>query len=1179
MLKGRDAMRYKTKPYLEISATILLLLAVLFSSQGARCQEHAELQVQTGKAKMDAAALSPDGRLLLTGAWDHAARLWDLTTGRLIRILSGHGGPVYSVAFSSTGRYALTGSNDATARLWDVTTGSCLHVLSGHADDVESVAFSPDGRLAATGSLDATAKLWDVRTGHEIRTFKGHQDSVTSVAFSPDGRYLLTGSWDKTARLWDTATGKELKVFAGHSAEIHAVSFSPDGRLVLTGSGDLTDMDNTARLWDVQTGHQLHVLSGHMSDVRSVAFSPDSQYVTTGSWDRTARLWSVRTGHQLEIFTGQADFVTAVAFSADGKYVLTAGYDGVARLYDRLTGRRVRMITGQTQGITSVSFSPNGRLALIGGEDKSARLWNLTTGRQTQVWDAEMGEVTSVAFSPDGSSVLVGIEAVDVQGNPPLRHWDIGTGRPLQAFEQIAFNWETRSVAFSPDGQLALTTDSLDAMLWDVQTGQLIKELKGHTNGINSVAFSPDGRLALTGSDDNGTRLWEVTGKLVHVYWGHPPIGANPAEEQDKVNAVAFSPKGRYFVTGDDLGLARIWDTTSPQQIRALSGHDGPVTAVQFSPDGRLVLTGGFDHTARLWDAQTGRQLRAFSGHTAPLRAVSFSPDGRLLLTGSDDGTARLWDTATGKERVALVGFEGGRWAVVDPQGRFDTSELDGTSAMSWLIGDAPDEPQPLEIFMRDYYTPGLLRSAVANNKLPDLPGIARLNRAQPQVEILDVSLQAGHSDRVAVTIRVRSASREIRTRTDHAQIESGAFDLRLFRDGQLVGQYPSVPQENNAADLPLVTDAAREAWRNQHRILTTGERVFRISNIQLPQRKGITDAVFRAYAFNSDRVKSETSSPVSFHLPSPPSPRQPKAYLITMAVGANESGWDLSLALPSAQLAGQIWADKLRDIYEVIPIILSSDTDEDGVIRPNPTATKKSLHAVLDLLAGRESHLPAGLREAIDPDGKLAAATPDDAVVLYVVSHGYADPQHRFYFVPFDTGTRPGIDETLLTRCLQTRESGTHCDPALKFLDHLVSSNELSSWWAGIDGGEMIMVLDTCYAGAVIGDGFRPGPLGDPMFGQLSYDKGMRILAASQPAQTARATHVGRLGHSLLVEALRMAAQSTTDQGITGWLQSSERQLPGRMNQLYSDWREDGFQLPQLLDFSSQRVRPTTAE
>ena len=127
-------------------------------------------------------------------------------------MLKGHWSSVIGVAFSPDGHFLATTSWDNTARLWDVATGRELKVLKGHLANVYSVAFSPDGRTIATAS--DTARLWDVATGLELRVLEGHSDIVDSVAVSPDGRTIATASRDNTARIWDAATGLELAMLS-----------------------------------------------------------------------------------------------------------------------------------------------------------------------------------------------------------------------------------------------------------------------------------------------------------------------------------------------------------------------------------------------------------------------------------------------------------------------------------------------------------------------------------------------------------------------------------------------------------------------------------------------------------------------------------------------------------------------------------------------------------------------------------------------------------------------------------------------------------------------------------------------------------------------------------------------------------------------------------------------------
>ena len=136
--------------------------------------------------------------------------------GATVDRLEGHEDVVTSVAWSSDGRRVATGSFDRTARIWDATTGGLVRTLAGHGGSVFSVAWSPDGRRVATGSRDKTARIWDATTGEVIRTLEGHRDGVLSVAWSPDGRRVATGSRDNTARIWDAVTGTVATPVAEH---------------------------------------------------------------------------------------------------------------------------------------------------------------------------------------------------------------------------------------------------------------------------------------------------------------------------------------------------------------------------------------------------------------------------------------------------------------------------------------------------------------------------------------------------------------------------------------------------------------------------------------------------------------------------------------------------------------------------------------------------------------------------------------------------------------------------------------------------------------------------------------------------------------------------------------------------------------------------------------------------
>ncbi|KZO93003.1 WD40 repeat-like protein, partial [Calocera viscosa TUFC12733] len=87
----------------------------------------------------------------------------------------------------------------------------------------------------------------------------------------------------------------------------------------------------------------------------------------------------------------------------------------------------------------------------------------------------------------------------------------------------------------------------------------------------------------------------------------------------------------------------------------ALEGHKDAVTSVAFSPDGKWFVSGSSDWTVRIWDAETGRAMgEPLEGHENAVTSVAFLPDGKRVLSGSSDGTVRVWDQGRAMNRLSL---------------------------------------------------------------------------------------------------------------------------------------------------------------------------------------------------------------------------------------------------------------------------------------------------------------------------------------------------------------------------------------------------------------------------------------------------------------------------------------------------------------------------------------------
>ncbi len=210
-------------------------------------------------------------------------------------------------------------------------------------------------------------------------------------------------------------------------------------------------------------------------------------------------------------------------------------------------------------------------------------------------------------------------------------------------------------------------TSSLHKVLTEQAAAVVLHRTLDHSDKVYSVAFSPDGRYLVSGSVTRHLHLWDLSKdeSVPVTLSGHTKF----------VWSASFSPDAKTIASASGDGAVFLWDVASRSYYRIMESHPSLVLSLYgsaFSPDGRYLAAACMDGKVLLWSTWNRHPARRLSGHKGAVYSVAFSADSRFLASGGDDEIVWIWDVAT-RQEINVLARPGSRVTsiVFSPDGRW----------------------------------------------------------------------------------------------------------------------------------------------------------------------------------------------------------------------------------------------------------------------------------------------------------------------------------------------------------------------------------------------------------------------------------------------------------------------------------------------------------------------------
>jgi small GTP-binding protein len=257
-------------------------------------------------------------------------------------------------------------------------------------------------------------------------------------------------------------------------------------------------------------------------------------------------------------------------------------------------------------------FDNGASTALFSGFGPSVEFWHVKTKKKLPLSiKYRLGFANAIALSDNGV-VTGGIDRI-------IRYWERDTNSSFNvATEYIGAGSEVRCLAIDKNLILAGCEDG-SIRIWDRESKDLIRSLKGHNGSVTAVLLSGD--RVLTASADTTIRLWNSGNRCLRVFEGHSKA----------VNSLAINCDQLTVLSSSDDGTIRLWKIATGECLQVFEAHTSLVSCLAWHSSGRLFLSGSADRTIRLWDSATGKCIKVLDGHASDVVGIAWQDETNVV--------------------------------------------------------------------------------------------------------------------------------------------------------------------------------------------------------------------------------------------------------------------------------------------------------------------------------------------------------------------------------------------------------------------------------------------------------------------------------------------------------------------------------------------------------------------